>query len=147
MGGLLDEIYAEFGFYLEKNTALTFEGAEGADKIRRLAESYSTQPPTTLNGIAVTSVKNFATETIEDVEGDRIPSEAMLMITLADGGRIAVRPSGTEPKIKFYLFAKQEPEAGENWTTEQLVSIKEKVASALESLWNSVQSDAEKRIS
>ena len=147
LGGLLDEIYAEFGFYLEKNTALTFEGAEGADKIRRLAESYSTQPPTTLNGIAVTSVKNFATETIEDVEGDRIPSEAMLMITLADGGRIAVRPSGTEPKIKFYLFAKQEPEAGENWTTEQLVSIKEKVASALESLWNSVQSDAEKRIS
>ena len=146
LGGLLDEIYTEFGFYLEKNSALTFEGAEGADKIKRLAESYAKNPPTCLNGIAVTDIKNFGTETIYDVEGDLIPSEAMLMITLAGGSRIAVRPSGTEPKIKFYLFARQEPATGESWSSKQLAEIKEKVASALESLWQSVQSDAEKRI-
>ena len=49
--------------------------------------------------------RNFATETFTDVEGDTIPKEKMLMIDLADGRRIAVRPSGTEPKIKFYLYA------------------------------------------
>ena len=51
------------------------------------------------------SVQRRATETIHDSEGDRIPAEAMLMITLADNRRIAVRPSGTEPKIKYYMFA------------------------------------------
>ena len=80
------------------------------------------------------------------MEGDTIPSEAMLIFSLADGSRIAVRPSGTEPKIKFYLFAKREPRTGERFSREQLQSIKKEVASALESLWVSVQSDAEKRI-
>jgi len=146
LGGLMDEIYSEFGFYLEKNSFLIFEGAEGADKIRRLAESYAAHPPTTLNGIAVSGVENFGTEVIYDIEGDRIPSEPMLMISLTGGERVAIRPSGTEPKIKFYLFAQQEPATGEHWTPEQLAMIKEKVGSALESLWRSVQSDAEKRI-
>jgi len=145
LDGLLDEIYSEFGFYLEKGAALTFEGAEGAAKIKKLAESYASTPPTAINGVGVTGVKNFGTETICDIEGDTIPSEAMLIISLADGSRIAIRPSGTEPKIKFYLFAKREPESGGRFSKEELSAIKKEVASALESLWLSVQSDAEKR--
>jgi phosphoglucomutase len=145
LDGLLDEIYSEFGFYLEKNAALTFEGAEGADKIKKLAESYASHPPTEIDGVAVSGVVNFGKETILDVEGDRIPSEAMLIISLVNGSRIAVRPSGTEPKIKFYLFAKREPGADGKFSTEQLTAIKKDVASALESLWIAVQSDAEKR--
>jgi phosphoglucomutase len=146
LDGLLDEIYSEFGFYLEKNTALTFEGAEGAARIRQLAESYSVTPPAVIDGIRVTGVIDFAKETIVDVEGDRLPCEAMLLISLANGSRIAVRPSGTEPKIKYYFFAKRAPEAGGRFSAEQLAAIKGEVASALESLWLSVQSDAEKRI-
>ena len=143
---LLDQIYSEFGFYLEKNTHLIFEGAEGADKIRRLAESYAAHPPTAIGDISVTGVVNYANETLFDVEGDLIPSEAMLMISLECGSKIAVRPSGTEPKIKFYLFAKQEPTPGRPFAAEQLAGIKAKVASGLESLWVSVQSDVEKRL-
>ena len=57
----------------------------------------------------VVAVKNFETENIYDVEGDEIPKEKMLIFELADKTRIAVRGSGTEPKIKYYLFAQRAP--------------------------------------
>ncbi|MEI6351333.1 MAG: phospho-sugar mutase [Verrucomicrobiota bacterium] len=146
LDALLDEIYAEFGFYLEKNGNLTFEGAEGAAKIRRLAESYATQPPASIDGSAVVSVTNFAAQEIRDVEGDLIPKEAMLMMLLADGRRVAVRPSGTEPKIKFYLFARQEPAAGQRFSREELAGIKADVRASLERLWAELQADVDRRL-
>jgi phosphoglucomutase len=96
-------------------------------------------------GIPVRHVRSYATEEIHDSEGDVIPKENMLMIELADGRRIAVRPSGTEPKIKFYLFARQLPEAGARFTAEQLGDIKRSVNSALDSLWKWVQGDVDQR--
>jgi phosphoglucomutase len=142
---LLDEVYADYGLYLEKNGSMTFEGAEGAAKISRLIASYVQQPPTEVLGIPVRHVRSYATEEIHDSEGDVIPKENMLMIELADGRRIAVRPSGTEPKIKFYLFARQLPEAGARFTAEQLGDIKRSVNSALDSLWKWVQGDVDQR--
>jgi len=138
---LLDEIYAEYGFYLEKNGNLVFEGAEGAAKIQRLAESYAAQPPQTLDGVAVTGMENFAAQDIRDVEGDLIPKEAMMIFTLADGRRVAVRPSGTEPKIKFYMFGCSMPK-----TREELPAIKREVADSLERLWTELQADAGRRL-
>ena len=108
---LLDEIFGTFGYFAEKNSSLVFEGAEGANKIARLAESYATEPFSEILGVKVTSVKNFETDTIKDVEGDKIPKEKMSIFELEDGTRIAVRPSGTEPKIKYYLFAQHRPKA------------------------------------
>lgn len=143
---LLDEIYAEFGFYLEQNGNMTFEGAEGAAKIKQLAESYAANPPATLDGVAVTSVTNFATEEIRDVEGDLIPKEAMMIFSLADGRRVAVRPSGTEPKIKFYLFGRREPEAGKKFMREELETIKTDVRTSLNRLWAELQADVERRL-
>ncbi len=72
---------------------------------RNSSTSYAANPPTEIDGSAVVSITNFATETIIDIEGDTVPHEAMLMITLADERRTAVRPSGTEPKIKYYMYA------------------------------------------
>src|SRR5690606_18241036 len=109
LDALLDRIHAEYGYYLEKSQSLTFEGAEGASKIRRLVESYAAHPATEIDGVAVSRVTNYATESLSDGEGDPIPREAMLVMELADGRRVAVRPSGTEPKIKFYLFGRREP--------------------------------------
>jgi phosphoglucomutase len=143
---LLDEVYATYGFYLEKNGSLTFEGADGAAKIQRLVESYATQPPATADGSAVTGTRNFATETFTDSEGDTIPKEKMLMIDLADGRRIAVRPSGTEPKIKFYLFARRAPAAGQAFTQAELAPIKTEIKAALEALWTWVQADVAQRL-
>ncbi len=144
---LLDEVYAGYGFYLERNGSLTFEGADGAAKIQRLVESYAALPPTDIENVAVTGQRNFATETFTDVEGDTIPKEKMLMIDLADGRRIAVRPSGTEPKIKFYLFARRAPEAGKTFTAEELAAIKADVKASLEQLWSWIQADVEQRLS
>lgn len=146
LDALLDEIYAEFGFYLEQNGNLVFEGAEGADKIKRLAESFATQPPKTIDGSEVVGVINFATEDIRDVEGDLIPKEAMLIMSLADGRRVAVRPSGTEPKIKFYLFARQEPAPGQQFSREQLAAIKGDVRASLERLWQEMQAEVARRL-
>jgi phosphoglucomutase len=144
---LLDEVYATYGFYWEKNGSLTFEGADGAAKIQRLLASYSSQPPRDVDGSAVTGVRNFATDTFTDDEGDIIPKEMMLMFDLADGRRVAVRPSGTEPKIKFYLFARRAPEAGKAFAPAELAMIKTDVRAALDQLWMWVQQDVERRLS
>jgi phosphoglucomutase len=142
----LDEVFAEYGFYLEKGGNLTFEGAEGAAKIGKLVASYAEHPPKDVNGVAVTATRNFAVEEIRDIEGALLPKEKMLSIELADGRRVAIRPSGTEPKIKFYMFARREPQASAKFTPDQLAQIKSEVGASLEALWNWIQKDVEQRL-
>jgi phosphoglucomutase len=142
---LLDEVFATFGFFEEKNGSLVFDGAEGADKIARLVESYAGAPPKEMLGSKVTRITNFATETIHDVEGDEIPKEKMLIFALEDRTRIAVRASGTEPKIKYYLFAQERPERGK-FTSDELKKIKTETGARLEQLWLWLQKDADARL-
>ncbi|HEV3100048.1 MAG TPA: phospho-sugar mutase [Candidatus Udaeobacter sp.] len=145
---LLDDIYSEFGYFAEKNGSLVFEGAEGATKIARLIKSYATDPFPEVLGSKVTSVRNFETDKIEDAENDQIPKEKMLMFELQDpagAGRIAVRPSGTEPKIKYYLFAHRRPEKGK-FDSVELNQIKTEVKEKLDRLWDWLQRDAESRL-
>ncbi|MGB9476675.1 MAG: phospho-sugar mutase, partial [Candidatus Udaeobacter sp.] len=143
---LLDDIYSEFGYFAEKNGSLVFEGAEGAAKIARLIESYAMDPFGQVVGSKVTNIRNFETDEIRDVEGDRIPKEKMLIFELEDGTRIAVRPSGTEPKIKYYLFAHRRPENGK-FNPAELDLIKRQVGEKLDRLWDWLQKDAQSRLS
>jgi phosphoglucomutase len=145
MDELLDEIFATFGYFAEKNGSLVFEGAEGASKIARLAESYATKPFSELLGVRVRHIKNFETDRIIDVEGDEIPKEKMSIFELEDGTRIAVRPSGTEPKIKYYLFAQRRPKRGK-FDSVEFSQIKKAVAEKLDQLWDSLQKDAQARL-
>jgi phosphoglucomutase len=142
---LLDDIYCEFGYFAEKNGSLVFEGAEGATKIARLIKSYATDPFREVLGSRVTSIRNFETDKIEDAEGDQIPKEKMLMFELQDGTRIAVRPSGTEPKIKYYLFAHRRPEK-RKFESAGLNEIKTEVKEKLDRLWDWLQKDAQSRL-
>ncbi|HET9418710.1 MAG TPA: phospho-sugar mutase, partial [Chthoniobacterales bacterium] len=142
---LLDEIFATFGYFAEKNGSLYFEGAEGAKKIERLLESYALAPPREMLGSNVTSIRNFETDTIRDAEGDEIPKQKMLIFELANGTRIAVRGSGTEPKIKYYMFAQRRP--GERrFTAAELEQIKTETDEQLEAIWNWLQTDAQTRL-
>src|SRR6266550_772813 len=143
---LLDEIFAIFGYFAEKNGSLVFEGAEGASKIKQLVESYARHPFSEVLGSKVTSVRNFETETIRDVEGDEIPKEKMSIFELENRTRIAVRGSGTEPKIKFYLFAQRRPENGK-FDSAELDQIKSEVEEKLKQLWDWLQEDAQSRLS
>jgi phosphoglucomutase len=143
---LLDEIYAMFGYFAERNGSLVFEGAEGAGKIARLVKSYATEPFSEVLGERVQSIRNFETEQIKDIEGDDIPKEKMSIFTLEDGTRIAVRPSGTEPKIKYYLFAQRRPE-NRKFDSAELEQIKTEIGEKLNRLWDWLQKDAQSRLS
>jgi phosphoglucomutase len=142
---LLDDIFATFGYFAEKNGSLMFEGAEGANKIVHLAKSYATEPFSDVLGLKVTCVKNFETDTIKDVEGDEIPKEKMSIFELEDGTRIAVRPSGTEPKIKYYLFAQRRPKKGK-FDSAELNQIKSEIGLKLDRVWDWLQKDGQTRL-
>ena len=145
---LLDEIYLQFGYFAEKTSSLVFEGAEGANKIASLMKSYAADPVREIHRSKVVNIKNFETDEVRDVEGDLIPKTKMLMLELQDpagAGRITVRPSGTEPKIKYYLFARRQPQS-EKFTGANLDRIKAEVEKHLEDLWNWLRKDAESRL-
>ncbi len=135
---LMDDVYTEYGYYLEIGKSLVMEGADGAAKIQALAASYAENPPTAVDGSAVTRVRDFAKQDLYDQEGDLLPKEKMLFVDLEDGRSFAVRPSGTEPKIKYYLFGKHAPGG-------DLTTAKDSVKFALASLWSWIEADAAKR--
>ncbi len=143
---LLDDVYAEIGCYVEVNKSCFFEGAEGAAKIAVLADSYASNPPTVIDGVAVTACRDFRKDTIHDEEGDLISREKMLTVQLADGRQFAVRPSGTEPKIKYYMFGCTLPTEGATFTTEQLIAAKKSTSESLADLWKWIQADIETRL-
>jgi len=141
---LLDEIFSEFGYFQEYTGSLTFEGAEGAETIKRLLGSYVTKPPNEMLGAKLIQVKNFETDTYRDIEGDEIPKEKMLMFEFGDHTRIAVRASGTEPKIKYYLFAQRRP-GKTQFASEELGASKDEVAEHLKRVWEWLREDASVR--
>ena len=103
---LLD-MYVEYGFYLEKLIAIKKEGKAGAEQIKVMMEGFRTQPPTELGGSKVVTVKDYLSQqSLDTATGDRsviaLPSSNVLQFFTADGSIISARPSGTEPKIKFY---------------------------------------------
>ena len=138
---LLDDLYEKYGYFLEIGKSLVMEGAEGAAQIKALATSYSEAPPKSVDGSDVVSVKDYGNNDFFDSEGDEFPKEAMIIVELEDGRRFAVRPSGTEPKIKYYLFGRDEPGATD------LNSSKENVRKSLDSLWSWLNQDASDRVS
>ncbi len=138
---LLDEVYCEFGYFLEESHSRVFEGAAGAETMTRLMASYNNQPPTALAGLQVVKTIDFGKDTVLDSEGDVVPKENMLFFDLEDGSRFAVRPSGTEPKIKYYFFGRQMPAAGSALPAAELASIKQAVAANLAKLWADVLAD------
>lgn len=144
--GLLDLVYQEFGCFLEKNHSKTFEGAEGAARIAALAASYADEPPAEADGSRVVKIRDFNRDTLLDEEGDPIPREKMLFVDLEDGRSFAVRPSGTEPKIKYYLFGRQLPAPGATLDPASLAAAKSSVGTSLASLWSWLEADISRRL-
>ena len=141
----LDDIFASLGVHLERGESLVFEGAEGAATIAKLAASYAGRPPAEMDGSPVTQVQNFAVDTVHDVEGERVPAEGMIIFTLADGRRCAVRPSGTEPKIKYYIFGVEKPEPGRKFSVEETAAARGRVGRSVDRLWDWLHADALRR--
>ena len=100
----LDELYLRHGYFLETLGQIVYEGASGAAKIARILASYRSDPPTEFLASKVDRFTDFGRETVTDPDGKEIPKQDLYFVELEDGYRYAVRGSGTEPKIKFYLF-------------------------------------------
>jgi phosphoglucomutase len=102
----LDALHLRHGAHHEDLLNLSFEGAEGAACIRRIVASWRAAPPASVDGSKVVRLTDYERDAVLDAEGERVPPEEFILAELADGRRIAVRASGTEPKVKFYSFAR-----------------------------------------
>lgn len=102
----LDEIYLRTGYFLEGVINLYYEGASGAAKIKRILDTYRAEPPRAFGDVAVTKFEDFGRMDIRDADGELVPKQDLYIVTLANGYTFAARGSGTEPKMKFYVFAK-----------------------------------------
>ncbi len=105
----IQDIYAEYGYYLENTISVTLEGIDGAAQIKAVMDKFRDNQPTQFNNIKVVLTEDFlhntATTADGQVENLTTPPSNVLKYHLEDGSWLAVRPSGTEPKIKFYLAA------------------------------------------
>jgi phosphoglucomutase len=136
----LDELYARHGYYLEGVVNIYYEGATGQARIRRILETYRSDPPSAFGDLRVVKFQDFGRETILDADGAEIPRQDLYLVTLSNGYSFAARGSGTEPKMKFYLFGR-EPAAAAG----DLPAVKARVKANLEALGAWIDADARKR--
>ena len=119
---ILIECYRKFGAYKEKLISFTQRGKEGADKIKAMMEGYRNNPPKEISGIKVSQLEDYLkSEQIFILENRsekiNLPKADVLIFSLEDNSKIAVRPSGTEPKIKFYFSVNDKLQEDEDWDT------------------------------
>ena len=103
----IEEIYKEYGYYAEKTISVTLSGVDGAEQIKAIMAKFRDNGPKEFNATAISITEDFKAQTATAADGTvtnlTTPPSDVLKYTLADGSWIAVRPSGTEPKIKFYI--------------------------------------------
>lgn len=108
--GLL-EMYVEYGYYKEKLISITKKGKSGADEIKQMMADFREYTPKSLGGSNVITLKDYASQKQKDMHNSSIstidlPKSDVLQFITEDGSVISARPSGTEPKIKFYCSVK-----------------------------------------
>lgn len=107
----LQELFEQYGYFVENTKSLTFAGIDGADKIASLMNKFRAETPAEFGGVKVAKVEDFSLQTETDTATGAVmpmtlPKANVVKYWLADGSWVAVRPSGTEPKIKFYVGTK-----------------------------------------
>ena len=136
----LNEIYLKYGFFLEGVINIYYEGASGAAKINRILASYRQNSPTAFGATAVTRFQDFGREKFSDADGELIPAQDLYLVTLANGYSFAARGSGTEPKMKFYLFAQEQAKSAA-----ALPAAKAQAQATLDGLKALIEADARRR--
>ena len=132
LGDVMDGIYQRFGYFVAGLKNVVFTSDEQKAKCMALLDEFRANPPKEMAGYAVTAVADFKAGTIRDVKTGEttptgLPTENMVMLTLGEQGRIILRPSGTEPKIKFYYTAAADSMA----TAEAMIAKMDEAMTAL----------------
>lgn len=136
----LDEVFLRYGFYLEGVINIYYEGASGNAKIKRILETYRSNPPRAFGDVTVAQFQDFGREKILDADGEQIPAQDLYVVTLSNGYSFAARGSGTEPKMKFYLFANERVSSAA-----ELPKVKARVRGTLDQLSQLIERDARTR--
>jgi len=118
---LLADIYSEFGFYLENLKSVVRKGKTGADEIQQMMDNSRNNPPKEINGSKVVCVKDYLKQQSKNIQSGEVkaidlPKSNVIQLFTEDGSKITMRPSGTEPKIKFYFGVKGKLDSVENYT-------------------------------
>ena len=121
MFDMLLDIYVEYGFYKENLVNLVKTGKTGAEEIQKMMSDFRTNPPKGINNSKVILIKDYDFQKEKDIltgeeKSINLPKSNVLQFFLEDGSKISVRPSGTEPKIKFYIAIKTELKSREDYT-------------------------------
>ncbi|MBN2639106.1 MAG: phospho-sugar mutase [Bacteroidales bacterium] len=111
MMGMLKKLYVEFGFYKEKLVSVVRKGKSGAEEIAQMMTDFRANPPQSIGGSQVVMIKDYQSSVSKNMESGNettisLPKSNVLQFFTKDGSKISVRPSGTEPKIKFYFGMK-----------------------------------------
>jgi len=117
---MLKQIYVEYDFYWEKLISVVKKGKAGAEEIQQMMVDYRNNPPKKINGSDVVMIKDYQASVCKDVKkGEEsvidLPKSNVLQFFTEDGSKVSVRPSGTEPKIKFYFGVKAPLDKVENF--------------------------------
>ena len=115
---LLIDCYINYGFYKERLKSITKKGQEGASEIRKMMSDFEARPPKTIVGETLKYIENYNTSTRTNLKtGEKeiidLPTSNVIIYETTEGTRVAARPSGTEPKIKFYISTKTPLESAE----------------------------------
>lgn len=135
---ILVECYRKFGAYKEKLISFTQKGKEGVDKIKGMMEGYRNNPPKEIGGIKVTQSEDYLKSERAFLLENRseeinLPVADVLIFLLEDHSKIAIRPSGTEPKIKFYFSVNDTLDENEDWETMEL-QLDQKIANIVKGI-------------
>ncbi len=114
------KLYVDHGCYKEKLVSLTKKGIEGAEEIKQMMIDARQNPLTTINGTKVVKIEDYESATSKDMQTGKttaldIPKSNVIIYYTEDGSQIALRPSGTEPKIKFYVSVNADLDATSNF--------------------------------
>lgn len=117
---LLKQIYVEFDFYWERLISVVKKGKAGAEEIQQMMADYRSNPPKQINGSDVVMIKDYQASVCKDMKKGAesvidLPKSNVLQFFTEDGSKVSVRPSGTEPKIKFYFGVKAPLDTVENF--------------------------------
>lgn len=119
---MLMEIYERYGLYHEELVSITLKGLEGMQKIKDMMNNFRQNPPPQLGGIGVQETRDYLNQSFVNERGENgklnLPPSNVMQFVLSDGSTITARPSGTEPKIKFYFSMKEEFNGQDHYTTQ-----------------------------
>ncbi len=136
----LDSLYLQHGYYEEKTINIYFEGAAGSQKIKNILESYRSDPPKAFGDVMVSGFTDFGKDEIIDADGKRIAPQDFYFLELSNGYSFAVRGSGTEPKIKFYVFGRSDVT-----DPEELAEVKVAASKVMEKTLAAIDAEARHR--